>query len=386
MLDLNSLRNAAAKPSGRRVHHRRKFDSSNITVDLGFARATLNDLSESGMAVRASGPLRIAPGAQLQVSLPDIRRPIEATCQLAWTAESGMAGMRFLVLAQGSQRAIREWLTCEEPCTQTWKLGPSAAMVEVAAAPELKSEVKPAPIVTPAAAVTAAIAPPPAIAPAPVVTSVVAPAADLSYGLRLMVELVKILTRADGVALALRDAEQMICRASIGTAPDLGVQLRADSGLSGECLRSGLTVRSDDTSCDPRVDAEACRILGVGSIAVTPVFRDGATDGVLEILSRRPHGFSHSDIALLPQMADLVARMITRAKEISGGPSSDSGNGIGKPMLRKPPSVGELMDTAAQASKTDLPPVPHKGRRYVPAENEPGQGTIRISPDSIGNA
>src|SRR3954469_2968339 len=382
MLDLNSLRNAAAKPSGRRVHHRRKFDASNITVDLGFARATLNDLSESGMAVRTSGPLRVAPGAQLQISLPDVKKPIEATCQLAWTAES-MAGMRFLVLAQGSQRAIREWLTCEEPCTQTWKLGPSAAVVEVNSAPEAR----PAPIQAPVPVAVPAAAPVmPAIAPAPVVTSVVAPAADLSYGLRLMVELVKILTRADGVALALRDAEQMICRATIGTAPDLGVQLRGDSGLSGECLRSGLTVRSDDTSCDPRVDAEACRILGVGSIAVTPVFREGATDGVLEILSRRPHGFSHSEIALLPQMADLVARMITRAKEISGIPGSDSGNGISKPVLRKAPSVSELMDTAAQASQTDLPPVPHKGRRYVAAEIEPGQGTIRISPDSVGNA
>src|SRR5438270_3356650 len=333
MLDLNSLRNAAAKPSGRRVHHRRKFDASNITVDLGFARATLNDLSESGMAVRASGPLRLSPGAQLQISLPDIRRPIEATCQLAWTADSGMAGLRFLVLAQGSQRAIRDWLTCEEPCTQTWSLAPSAAVVEVNSA----AEVRPAPIETPPAPVVA-----PVIAPAPLVTSIVTPAADLSYGLRLIVELIKILTRADGAALALRDGEQMVCRASIGTAPDLGVELRADSGLSGECLRSGLTVRSDDTSADARVDAEACRILGVGSIAVTPVFRDGTTDGVLEILSQRPHGFSHSDIALLPQMADLVARMITRSREISGASGSDSGSSIAKPMLRKAPTVSEL--------------------------------------------
>src|SRR3954462_5642562 len=371
MLDLNSLRNAATKPSGRRVHHRRKFDASNITVDLGFARATLNDLSESGMAVRTSGPLRVAPGAQLQISLPDIKKPIEATCQLAWTAES-MAGMRFLVLAQGSQRAIREWLTCEEPCTQTWKLGPSAAVVEVNSAPE----VKPAAIEAAAPLVASAIAPASATAPTPLVTPIVAAATDLSYGLRLMVELVKILTRADGVALALRDGDQMVCRATIGTAPDLGVQLRGDSGLSGECLRSGLTVRSDDTSCDPRVDAEACRMLGVGSIAVTPVFREGATDGVLEILSRRAHGFSHSDIALLPQMADLVARMLTRSKEISGVPSSDSGNGVGKPVLRKPPTVSELMDTSAQAQKSEPPPVPHKGRRYVHGEDEPGQGTI----------
>src|SRR3954470_21564396 len=142
MLDLNSLRNAAAKPSGRRVHHRRKFQASKITVDLGFTSATLNDLSESGMAVRASGPLRIAPGAQLQISLPDLRRPIEATCQLAWTAESGLAGMRFLVLAQGSQRAIRDWLSCEEPFTQTWKLDSSAAVVEVQPVAEVKPTVE----------------------------------------------------------------------------------------------------------------------------------------------------------------------------------------------------------------------------------------------------
>src|SRR3954447_2913228 len=102
MLDLNSLRNAAAKPSGRRVHHRRKFDASNITVDLGFARAPLNDLSESGMAVRTSGPLRVAPGAQLQISLPGIKKPMEGARQLRWTADS-TAGMGLLVVAEGSR-------------------------------------------------------------------------------------------------------------------------------------------------------------------------------------------------------------------------------------------------------------------------------------------
>jgi len=222
---------------------------------------------------------------------------------------------------------------------------------------------------------------------APVVTPIAAPAVDPAYGFRLIVELVKMLTRADGAALALRDGAQMVCRASIGTAPDLGVQLRADSGLSGECLRSGLTVRSDDTSCDPRVDAEACRILGVGSIAVTPVFRNGATDGVLEILSRRAHGFTHSDIALLPQMADLVARMVTRAKEISGG-GSDSSNGVIRRLTTTVAPVAQIMDASAVAAPraAELPPVPHKGRPYVQAEDEPGQGTIRISPGTIGNA
>src|SRR4051812_13730009 len=209
MLDLNSLRNAAAKPSGRRVHHRRKFDASQITVDLGFVRATLNDLSESGMAVRTSGPLRLAPGSQLQISLPDIKHPVEATCQLAWTAPSGISGLRFLVLAQGSQRSIREWLTCEEPCVQSWRVASStsAAVIEPAA-PVL--QVPTAPTVEVAAPAAAAVETSPSSS------------FDLSRGLQMIVELVQMLTRAEGAALALRSGEQMVCRATVGCAPDLG--------------------------------------------------------------------------------------------------------------------------------------------------------------------
>lgn len=366
MLDLNSLRNAAAKPSGRRVHHRRKFEASRITVDLGFTSATLNDLSESGMAVRTSGPLRIAPGAQLQVSLPDVKRPVEATCQLAWTAPSGISGLRFLVLAQGSQRSIREWLTCEEPCTQSWhaEAATTAPVIDV-----------PAPVVH--------------AATAPVVQSAVAPVAekalaaatsfDFSHGLQMIVELVQMLTRADGAALALRDGEQMVCRATIGCAPDLGVTVRSDSGLSGECMRTGLTVRSDDTSKDSRVDAEACRILNVGSIAVTPIFRDDTTHGILEILGQKPNAFTHIDIALLPQMAALVSRLAARER-------NERANGSGSGTSDSKTNANPLDDLSASATKTDLPPAKHKGRSYVPSPDEPGQGTIRIAPGTIGNA
>ena len=365
MLDLNSLRNAAAKPSGRRVHHRRKFDASLITVDLGFTRATLNDLSESGMAVRTSGPLRLAPGEQLQISLPDIKRPVEATCQLAWTAPSGISGLRFLVLAQGSQRSIRDWLNCEEPCIQSWRAAASTAT------PILEA---PAPL-APAAAPTLPAASAPVVtvsAPAVQPDTAVGTSFDLTCGLQMIVELVQMLTRAEGVALALRDGEQMVCRATVGCAPDLGVTLRADSGLSGECMRTGLTVRSDDTSKDPRVDAEACRALNVGSIAVTPIFRDDNTHGILEMLGRRSNAFTHIDIALLPQMAELVARLVSREKCERANGSSSGTDPNGK--------AGGLNLSG------ELPPAKHKGRSYVPAPDEPGQGTIRIAPGAIGNA
>src|SRR4051812_41059835 len=348
MLDLNSLRNAAAKPSGRRVHHRRKFDASQITVDLGFTRATLNDLSESGMAVRTSGPLRLAPGDQLQISLPDIKRPVEATCQLAWTAPSGISGLRFLVLAQGSQRSIREWLTCDEPCVQSWRAEASTAtpIINAVSAPAVVTGVA-APSVQPLAPVRTAT-------PAPEKALIPAAPFDLTRGLQMIVELVQMLTHADGTALALRDGDQMLCRATIGCAPDLGVPLRSDSGLSGECMRTGLTVRSDDTAKDPRVDAEACRILNVGSIAVTPIFRDDATDGILEILGRKANSFTHIDIALLPQMAELVARLVLQCK-CASGPGSGTSNS-------RSSGTDNAYSAAGSGAAIDLPPAKHKGR------------------------
>jgi hypothetical protein len=375
MLDLNSLRNAAAKPSGRRVHHRRKFDASQITVDLGFTRATLNDLSESGMAVRTSGPLRLAPGEQLQISLPDIKRPVEATCQLAWTAPSGISGLRFLVLAQGSQRSIREWLTCDEPCVQSWRAEASTAVpiINAVTAPAAVTGVT-APSVQPLASVRSAT-------PAPEKAPIPAAPFDLTRGLQMIVELVQMLTHADGAALALREGDQMLCRATIGCAPDLGVALRSDSGLSGECMRTGLTVRSDNTSKDPRVDAEACRILNVGSIAVTPIFRDDATDGILEILGHESNAFTHIDIAMLPQMAELVSRLVSQCKPVRAN-GSDSGTSATK----SNGTSATAYSAAGSSAAIELPPARHKGRSYVPSPDEPGQGTIRIAPGSGGNA
>jgi putative methionine-R-sulfoxide reductase with GAF domain len=242
-----------------------------------------------------------------------------------------------------------------------------------------------APVLDPPAPVVQAAAPAVQIAtPVAEKTPLVATSFDFSHGLQMIVELLQMLTRADGAALALRDGDQMVCRATIGCAPDLGVTVRSDSGLSGECMRTGLTVRSDDTSKDPRVDAEACRILNVGSIAVTPIFRDDTTHGILEILGHKPNAFTHIDIALLPQMAELVSRLAAREKnERANG--SDSGVGVSK-------SNGDASGTqtvagiSALATKTDLPPARHKGRSYVPSPDEPGQGTIRIAPGTIGNA
>ena len=97
---------------------------------------------------------------------------------------------------------------------------------------------------------------------------------DLALDLVLneVVEEARLATRASGAAIALARDGEMVCRATTGgNAPDLGVRLETTSGLSGACLQTGTIQQCGDTETDPRVNAEACRRLGVRSILVLPL-------------------------------------------------------------------------------------------------------------------
>src|SRR5262249_59341594 len=78
--------------------------------------------------------------------------------------------------------------------------------------------------------------------------------------LDLVVRRMAELTRATGAAIALRESEDVFCRASFGNAPDVGVKL-SSSSLSGECLRTGALVMLADSENDSRVNPEVCRHL-----------------------------------------------------------------------------------------------------------------------------
>ena len=114
--------------------------------------------------------------------------------------------------------------------------------------------------------------------------------ADLALDLVLneVVEQTRLATNATGAAIALARDGEIICRATTGAnAPDLGVRLDADSGLSGACVQTRQWQRCDDSETDPRVDAALCRRLGVRSILVFPVVKREKLLGVVESLLLR---------------------------------------------------------------------------------------------------
>ena len=101
--------------------------------------------------------------------------------------------------------------------------------------------------------------------------------------LRAIAEAAQELTLASGTALAMQRDGHIICVGRSGeTAPALGARLSIDSGISGECLRTGKMLRCDDTEKDQRVDPEVCRKMRLRSVAAVPLFGRHGTIGVLE--------------------------------------------------------------------------------------------------------
>ncbi len=130
-------------------------------------------------------------------------------------------------------------------------------------------------------------------------------------------------TRARAAALALKRGDEMVCRAATGAhAPDLGIPLNTRDGLSGACLRSRQSQLCLDTESDSRVDAAACRRLGVRSMLVVPVLEDAELVGVLEVFATDPSEFMESDQNLLEIFAREVARIRRAAIELEQRPAT----------------------------------------------------------------
>jgi putative methionine-R-sulfoxide reductase with GAF domain len=143
---------------------------------------------------------------------------------------------------------------------------------------------------------------------------------DLALDLVLneVVEQARVATGATGAAIAFSRGGEMVCRATSGeVAPELGVRLETASGLSGACVQTGQVQQCNDAETDQRVDAEACRMLGVRSILVLPLSDGKETFGLFEIFSSRPNAFGDRDVNTLQALAHRVVRNKNSAESVA---------------------------------------------------------------------
>lgn len=140
---------------------------------------------------------------------------------------------------------------------------------------------------------------------------------DLESTLQLLAERAQYVMGASGAAIALRDGDGMICRASAGpSAPPLETQLQVDSGLTAESIRKRQILRCDDAESDRRVDQASCRALGVKSVMVTPLLRQREPIGVFELLAERSYAFEERDVAVLERLSAMVLTALEHADAV----------------------------------------------------------------------
>src|SRR5450432_3457131 len=193
---------------------------------------------------------------------------------------------------------------------------------------------------------------------------------DLKVALQLLAERAQYITGASGAAIALREGEELICRARAGpSAPEVGAQLQVSSGLTGESVRTREILRCNDAETDPRVNRESCRTLGIASVMVMPLLREQEVAGVFELLSDRTHAFEERDIVALQRLGEMISTAIDHAEAVKRGiqgvstpptepheisaPGAASAPQMKASVIEEPPAVEDSAWVPHQSSKAE---------------------------------
>jgi TonB family protein len=171
------------------------------------------------------------------------------------------------------------------------------------------------------------------------------------------------LTEATAAALAMRREGVVVCVGRSGeSSPDLGMRLSVDSGISGECLRTGKMLRCDDTQKDYRADPAVCLRLKVASIAAIPLHHDARVFGILEAFSDRTYAFAEEHMQALQDLAGIAEDAYR--KELGIVEKIPVQNAKAVPAIVRRPGLFSLAKTS---TKTLLVSLPKRTWTYVGA-------------------
>lgn len=295
----------------------------------GVSGGMILDLSEEGLAMQINHPPEIAYDGQvsanfifergrrvrMEIELPEAAAEVsppklETTGYIAWADALGRAGVRFSELPADARQRLNAWLT--ENAGAPSQTAPKVALAWPGGAGAMAAKRDHVAISLEAAAADTETEE--TGGSATVQYEFDSLGTDLSATLRLIGERARALTRGSSAAIALQHKDAVICRASVGAgAPALGARLDVNSGLAGECYREGKAVRCDDAECDPRVDLESCRRLGVRSVVAAPVRYERDTIGLLMVLAPVPFNFDEGDVAVVESLANTLVRRMNQA-------------------------------------------------------------------------
>ena len=255
------------------------------------------DISEEGVAIQTSTPPSLDQNVNLCLDLSETKTRIRATGHVVRLDRSGRAAIRFPEMAEPARRQLKEWLFLNAimaGVNQSAQCEPEADLEDDTTPSDFTSRL---------------------IGLAAVDREVEAKGADLDGALDLIADRALTFTYASGAAIALSQGTEMICVASAGPlAPPLESRLQVGSGFSGECVRTGMLLRCEDSEQDSRVDQESCRALGIRSMMAVPIYSGSSVIGLLEVFSPKANAFSGDAEIVLKHFADTTVRALNRTR------------------------------------------------------------------------
>jgi GAF domain-containing protein len=288
------------------------------------------DISEDGMSIQTSTPLPVERNFSLSLDLSETGASIRTSGRIVWSDSSGRAGIHFAQLSAQSLHQLKEWLfvnvltafdhadgvipngegsnsaskglaSSHNMRTEEFVLGTPANPSDVAGARR------------PVAETRAAWSTRTKEIEVERESDVEPTGIDRETTLQSIAERALILVRASGAAIALSRGSdiEMVCVASAGEdAPPVGCRLHVESGFSGECVRTGRSLRCDDSETDGRVDRDGCRVLGIRSLIAVPIRFGNKVAGLVEVFSPQPYAFNADDIGALQQLTGSIVSVM----------------------------------------------------------------------------
>lgn len=123
------------------------------------------------------------------------------------------------------------------------------------------------------------------------------------------------ITRSSGAVVELIDGSDMVYAAASGAAkPHVGLRLPVDRSLSGTAAREKCLLRCDDSELDPRVDAAACRKIGIRSMVIVPLLDGERSIGALKTFSEQAGAFDDVDAYALQLLAGSASAALMQAR------------------------------------------------------------------------
>ncbi len=121
---------------------------------------------------------------------------------------------------------------------------------------------------------------------------------------------------ADGVAVEVRQDDELVYTATAGSAATrVGLRVPVTGSFSGLALAERRTLITADAWIDPRADRETVRALGIRSMIVVPLVRQGEVFGALKISSTDPDAFRSRHMLVTQMLGGLIAASFSESAE-----------------------------------------------------------------------